>query len=149
MPIDTRYKNAYIFGAFCPSRDTAVGLILPTVNTEMMQMHLDEISAQLPAHIHAAMLVDGAGWHISDEMRIPENITTITIPPRSPELNPAEKPWQYLKDNFLSNLVLNSYQEILEACNHAWNQMTNEQGRIKSLTNFTYLQCFGILLLWY
>src|SRR5208282_3752703 len=53
-PIDTRYKNAYIFGAFCPARDVAVGLILPTVNTEMMQMHLDEISAQLPDNVHAA-----------------------------------------------------------------------------------------------
>lgn len=140
-PIDTRYKNAYIFGAFCPARDVAVGLILPTVNTEMMQMHLDEISLQLPPTIHAAMLVDGAGWHISDDLRIPENIALIKIPPRSPELNPAEKPWQYLKDNFLSNLVLNSYEEILDACHHAWNAMTKDQGRVTSLTNFPYLHC--------
>jgi hypothetical protein len=72
----------------------AVGLILPTVTTEMMQMHLDEIAATLPPNMHAAMLVEGAGWHISDALRIPENITPIQIPPRSPELNPAEKPWQ-------------------------------------------------------
>ena len=116
-------------------------MILPTVNTEMMQMHLDEIAATLPPHVHAALLVDGAGWHISDDLCIPGNITPIKIPPRSPELNPAEKPWQYLKDNFLSNLVLNSYEEILDACHHAWNAMTNEQGRVKSLTNFPYLQC--------
>lgn len=107
----------------------------------MMQMHLDEISAQLPSHIHAAMLVDGAGWHISGDLRMPDNITLIKIPPRSPELNPAEKPWQYLKNNFLSNLVLNSYEEILDACRHAWNAMTKEQGRVKSLTNFPYLHC--------
>lgn len=107
----------------------------------MMQMHLDEISAQLPAHIHAAMLVDGAGWHISDELRMPENITPIKIPPRSPELNPAEKPWQYLKDNFLSNLVLNRYEDILDACHFAWNAMATEPGRIKSLTKFPYLNC--------
>jgi hypothetical protein len=107
----------------------------------MMQMHLNEIAAQLPENTHAAMLVDGAGWHISDDLKIPDNITLIKIPPRSPELNPAEKPWQYLKDNFLSHLVLNSYQHILDACQHAWNAMTAEAGRISSLTNFPYLQC--------
>lgn len=110
----------------------------------MMQMHLDEIASQLPPHVHAAMLVDGAGWHISGDLCIPENITLIKIPPRSPELNPAEKPWQYLKDNFLSHLVLNSYEDILDACQHAWNKMTLEQGRITSLTNFPYLNCNAI-----
>ena len=96
-PVDTRYANAYIFGAFCPERDVAVGLILPYVNSEMMQLHLDEISAQLPPNTHAAMLADGAGWHIADAFNIPKNITIIKIPPYSPELNPAEKPWQYIK----------------------------------------------------
>ena len=59
-PIDTRYANASIFGAFCPARDTAVGLIRPRADTAMMQLHLDEISAQLPPHVHAAMIGDGA-----------------------------------------------------------------------------------------
>ena len=104
-------------------------------------MHLDEISSQLPVNVHAAMLVDGAGWHISHDLQLPNNITLIKIPPHSPELNPAEKPWQYLKDNFLSHLVLNTYEEILEACHRAWNAMTHEKGRITSLNNFTYLQC--------
>lgn len=110
----------------------------------MMQMHLEEIAAQLPDKTHAAMLVDGAGWHLSDALNIPHNITLIKIPPRSPELNPAEKPWQYLKDNFLSHLVLNSYEHILDACHHAWNAMVGEVGRIQSLTNFPYLQCHVI-----
>jgi len=107
----------------------------------MMQMHLNEISAQLPDHVHAAMLVDGAGWHIADDLKMPGNITLIKIPPRSPELNPAEKPWQYLKDNFLSNIVLNTYEDILDACHHAWNAMTQEKGRVQSLTKFPYLKC--------
>ncbi len=84
-PVDTRYANAYIFGAFCPARDTAVGLILPHVNHEMMQLHLDEIAAQLPKNTHAAMLVDGAGWHIADNLRIPESITFIELPAYAPE----------------------------------------------------------------
>ena len=107
----------------------------------MMQMHLDEISSQLPTNVHAAMLIDGAGWHLSHNLNIPKNITLIKIPPRSPELNPAEKPWQYMKDNFLSFLTFNTYEDILNASQHAWNSMTAEKNRIKSLTNFPYINC--------
>jgi hypothetical protein len=139
VPIDTRYAHAYIFGAFCPERDTAVGLILPRANTAMMQMHLHEISAAVPPPVHAAMIADGAGWHRSHELRIPENITLIDIPPYTPECNTAEKPWQYLKENFLSHRVCNTYEDILDACQHAWNSMLHETGRIASLTSLTHL----------
>jgi hypothetical protein len=125
-PVDTKY--------------TAVGLILPQVNTEAMQLHLDEVSSQLPEDVHAAMLADGAGWHTAAKLTIPQNITIIKIPPYSPELNPAEKPWQYVKDNSLSNRLFKSYEDILDACQTAWNNLLAEKGRIKSLTNFPYLQ---------
>jgi hypothetical protein len=141
VPIDTRYANAYIFGAFCPQRGCAVGLILPRANTAMMQLHLNEISAELPAHVHAAMIADGAGLHRSQALRIPANITLIDIPPSTPECNPAEKPWQYLKDNFLSHRVFAAYDDILEACQHAWNSMLAESGRIASLTSMQQLLC--------
>lgn len=119
-------------------------MILPYVNSEMMQLHLDEISGQLPQNVHAAMLADGAGWHIAAALKVPENITIIKIPPYSPELNPAEKPWQYLKDNYLSQRIFSSYNDIVDACQIAWNKMTAEKGRIKSLTNFPYLKCNDI-----
>jgi hypothetical protein len=141
VPIDTRYENAYIFGAFCPQRDTAVGLILPRANTAMMQLHLDEISAQLPSHVHAAMIADGAGWHRSHALRIPGNITLIDIPPATPECNPAEKPWQYLKDNFLSHRIFHTYRDILDACEYAWNHLMQETGRIAALTATRHLLC--------
>jgi hypothetical protein len=94
VPIDTRYANAYIFGTFCPARDTAVGLILPCANTAMLPLHLTQISAQLPPQVHAAMLTDGAGGHRAAALRIPGNITLIAIPPSTPQCNTAEKLWQ-------------------------------------------------------
>jgi len=139
VPLDTRYDNAYIFGAFCPLRDCAVGLILPHANTAMMQLHLDQISTALPTQVHAAMITDGAGWHRAQALRIPDNITLIDIPPATPECNPAEKPWQYLKDNFLSHRVFVTYQDIFDACEHAWNAMLNKAGRIASLTSMHHL----------
>jgi hypothetical protein len=144
VPLDTRYANAYIFGAFCPERDTAVGLILPRANTAMMQLDLDEISAQLPPHVHVAMITDGAGWHRSGKLNVPDNITFIDIPPYTPECNAAEKPWQYLKDNFLSHQVFQDYEAILDACEHAWNSMLKEAGRITSLANMHHLLCHEI-----
>ena len=105
----------------------------------MMQLHLDQISAQLPPLVHAAMIADGAGWHRSQALRLPNNITLIDIPPATPECNPAEKPWQYLKDNFLSHLVFPTYEDVLDACQHAWNSMVNEAGRIASLTSMHHL----------
>ena len=139
MPLDTRYENAYIFGAFCPARECAVGLILPRADTAMMQLHLDAISAELPPQVHVAMITDGAGWHRAQALRIPANITLIAIPPSTPECNPAEKPWQYLKDNFLSHRVFPTYEDILDACQHAWNAMLAEPDRIASLTSMNHL----------
>ena len=43
-PRDTRYKWSYIFGAACPARGTAAGLIVPYVNAEAMGLHLNEIA---------------------------------------------------------------------------------------------------------
>jgi hypothetical protein len=144
VPIDTRYDNAYVFGAFCPARDCAVGLIVPRADTAMMQLHLAHISAQLPAQVHAAIIADGASWHRSPKLTTPPNITLIPTPPYSPRCNPAEKPWQYLKDNFLSHLVFPTYTDILDACQHAWNAMTGEPGRIASLTAMQHLLCHDI-----
>jgi len=89
------------------------------MNSAMMRLHLDEISDQLPQNVHAVMLADGAGWHIAGALEVSENITIIGIPPYSPELNPAEKPWQYLKDNYLSQRIFESYNDIVNACQAA------------------------------
>ena len=70
-PRDTRYKWSYIFGAACPARGTAAGLILPYVNTEAMGLHLEEIAKAVAPGAHALLIVDGAGWHCAKLMRCP------------------------------------------------------------------------------
>ncbi len=62
---DTRYKWAYIFGAFCPGRATAVGLVLPFADTEAMNAHLADIARAVAPVAHAVLVLDGAGWHAS------------------------------------------------------------------------------------
>ena len=97
--------------------------MLPFANTRAMQMHLDEISCNVAAKAHGVVLMDRAGWHSTDKLKVPKNLTIILLPPRSPELNPVENIWQYLRQNWLSNRVFEDYDAIIEAGCQAWNKL--------------------------
>ena len=75
---------------------------MPRCNTEAMAAHLREISRTVEPGAHAVVIVDQAGWHMSAKLAIPDNITLLPLPPRSPELNPVENIWQFMRDNWLS-----------------------------------------------
>jgi hypothetical protein len=120
---DTRYQWAYLFGAVCPARKLGAGLVMPYANTEAMNKHLEEIAKVVSPGAHAALLLDQAGWHGSQDLIVPENITLIPFPPYSPELNPAENVWEYLRKNKLSNRLYQTYEDIVEACCEAWNYL--------------------------
>ncbi len=97
---------------------------MPYANTEAMNLHLEEISKAVAPGAHAALVFDGAGWHGSEELKIPDNITPIILPPYSPELNPAENIWEYFRQNHLSNRLYETYDdfEMLAAMlgMHSW-----------------------------
>ncbi len=133
MPADQRYANAYLFGAICPLRGTGAALVLPHANSDAMQLHLDEISRAVAPGAHAVVLMDRAGWHRSDSLTLPRNLSIILLPPRSPELNPVENIWQYLRQNWLSNRVFESYDAILEAGCEAWNRLIAQPQTIISI----------------
>ena len=98
-----------------------------------MSLHLDEISLAVAPGAHAVLLVDQAGWHLSTELKVPKNITLVPLPPKCPELNPVENIWQYMRDNWLSNRVFASYQEIVDHCCDAWNKLTDRPWTIMSI----------------
>lgn len=133
LPADQRYTNAYLFGAICPMAAKGAALMLPFANTRAMQMHLDEISCNVAAKAHAVVLMDRAGWHSSDKLKVPKNLSIILLPSRSPELNPVENIWQYLRQNWLSNRVFEDYDAIVEAGCEAWNKLINQPETIMSI----------------
>jgi len=120
---DQRYESAYLFGAICPARGVGAALAMPFADTEAMQAHLDEIGRTVARGAHAVLLLDRAGWHTTDKLRAPKNITLIWLPSRSPELNPVENIWQYLRGNWLSNTVFETYDDIIDAACEAWNKL--------------------------
>jgi hypothetical protein len=130
---DLRTASAYLFGAICPERGTGVAVVMPRANTEAMQVHLDEIAGAVSPGAHAVVLLDQAGWHTTPKLRIPANLSLLPLPPRSPELNPAENLWQFLRQTFLSNRVFETYDAILDAACHAWNAVRDTPWRIISI----------------
>lgn len=138
MVKDQRYNSAYIFGAVCPARDTGAALVLTHVSVAAMNLLLEEVASQLPSGTHAAMLIDNAGWHTANALRVPPNITLVHLPPYSPELNAIEKVWQYLRDRYLSGRLFPGTGAIVDACCDAWNSLMAEAGRIRSLTDFDW-----------
>ena len=134
------FASAHLFGAVCPARGEGVALVLPEVSTAAMDIFLAELSRAVPAATHAALVLDRAGWHVSEDLTVPANLTLIPLPPYSPELNPVERVWEYLRDRWLSHRVLaGGYEAVVDAACAAWNALLAEPGRLRSLTNFPWL----------
>ncbi len=98
-----------------------------------MSLHLAEIATAVALGAHAVLLMDQAGWHLSHQLVVPPNITIIPLPPKCPELNPVENVWQFMRQNWLSNRVFRSYDEILDHCCEAGNKLTDQPWRIMSI----------------
>lgn len=138
-PRDQRYSWAYIFGAVCPDRGVGAALVLPHANLQAMNLHLREISTQVAPGALAVLTVDGAGWHkLGGGLQVPDNISLLTLPPYSPELNPVENIWQFLRQNFLSNRVFATYDGIVDACCEAWIKLIAMPDRIRSIAHRDY-----------
>jgi hypothetical protein len=131
---DRRYAWAYLFGAVCPERAIGAGLVLPYANAEAMSLHLAEISRHVAQGAHAVLVLDGAGWHGAANLAIPDNLTLLPLPPYSPELNPVENVWQYLRQNQLSLRVWPDYEAIVDTCCRAWNALMAMPERLASIT---------------
>ena len=132
-PKDQRTASAYLFGAICPAQGKGAGLVLPRCTTEAMSLHLAEIERMVAPGAHAILLVDQAGWHVSRRLVVPDNITLLPLPAKSPELNPVENIWQYLRDNWLSNRIFTSEADIADHCCAAWSELMAQPWLVMSI----------------
>ena len=139
-PRDTRYQWAYIFGAVCPGRGVAAGLVMPFADTAAMNAHLAEIARTVAPGAHAALVLDGAGWHGGHALRVPDNTSLVVLPPYSPELNPVENVWQYLRANWLAISVFDDYDGIVDACCRAWNRFADQPQVITSIASREWMK---------
>ena len=127
----TEYEWVYLYAAVHPLTGKSSALIAPSVNTDYMNHHLRFISEEAGANTQIILVLDQAGWHMSKTLDVPQNITLMHLPPYSPELNPVERVWAYVKSHYLSNRVYEDYQDLFESSTHAWNQL--DEDRFRSL----------------
>jgi transposase len=100
-----------------------ISMIAPTVNTDLMNTFLEGLSALLSSDEHGVVLLDNAGWHVCKQLRIPENLTLRHLPPYSPELNPVERLWGYLRSHHLSNRAYADYRELFDHADAAFQKL--------------------------
>ena len=111
---------------------------MPAANAETMSLHLTAIGRKVAAGSHAALVLDGAGYHIAAALTIPENVTLVRLPPYAPELNPIENVWEYLRGNKLAITVFDDYDDIVDKTCDAWNFFEQDPNRIASITTRTW-----------
>lgn len=134
----TEYDWVYLYAAVNPLTGASSAMLAPTVNTAYMNEHLKFISRQVAPGAHAILVLDQAGWHVAKALQVPKNITLLHLPPYSPELNPVERVWAYLRSHYLSNRVFKSYEELFEIVKASWNCLDEE--RLKSICHTAWVE---------
>lgn len=131
-------ESFYVYCAVAPSLGKLSALILPFGNTDMMNLFLENVSKEFNDY-QIIMQVDGAGWHRSKSLRIPDNIYFIMQPPYSPEVNPTEHIWDEIREKYMHNRIFKSLSETIDRVSFGLNDLQSKPDRIKSMTNFPHL----------
>ncbi len=130
------YQNFYVYSAINPSIGEEISLFLPWVNTMMMNTYLKHLEAELHGR-SCFLIMDRAGWHSSHDLQIPLNIEIILLPPYSPELNPVERLFQWLKRHSLRNRCYHCLEDVMNAVQDCFQAASPEF--MKSLCSCNYL----------
>jgi transposase len=138
-PKQTAYGNLHVLTAACPATGRAEGLVSERLNAAVVQAFLDQLSATVPAGTHVLLVWDGAGYHTAKALRVPANLTVVRLPPYSPELNPVERLWLYLRQHHWSNRVYPDLDAVEEAAVSGWRAVCLRPDRIKTICRCDYL----------
>ena len=136
----TKYEWLYVIGAVCPQTGDTVGLLSPTINSDVVNVFLRQFTAEVPQDVHILLLWDRAGFHMSKELKVPENVTIVPLPPYSPELNPVENLWHYLRSHYWANRTYTDYDDLRLAAVDAWQRAALIKEIVKSVCRVEYAQ---------
>ena len=125
--------------AVCAATGTASALIMPELNTAVVNLFLEQISHGLPTGVHAVLIWEGAGFHTGKDLVVPGNVSLIRLPPYSPELNPVENLWHYLRSHHWSHRVYLDYEALRDAAAVAWRAVCLDPEKIRTICAAPYL----------
>lgn len=132
------HEYTYAYGAVDVCTGELDSLILPHVNTECMQVFLNEVSAR-HADQRIIMVIDGAGWHCSAKLQAPANIYLLKLPPYAPELNPIEHVWDELREKFFHNRVFDSLDALEDRLALALKALETDTATVNSIVTWPWL----------
>ena len=130
----------YVLMAVCLSTGSASALIMPELNTGVLNLFLEQFARELPKGVHAVLIWDGAGYHTSGDLVVPENVSLIQLPPYSPELNPVENLWHYLRAHHWSNREYEGYSGLESEAVRSLRVVCDDAENLKSICNADYVQ---------
>jgi transposase len=136
----TGFTSLYVLAAVCAATGAVSALIMPEMNIEVINLFLEQFSRELPAGVHAVMIWDGAGFHTGGDLVVPSNVSLIQLPPYSPELNPVENLWHYLRSHHWSNRRYRDYDELQDEAVRSLCAVREDIETIKTVCNAPYLQ---------
>lgn len=113
-------------------------MLSPYINVEIVNLFLKQFSEGIPDHVQAVMIWDQAGFHTGNALKVPSNVTIIPLPPYSPELNPMENLWHYLRSHYWSNRTFEDYDALLDAAETAWRSSACKPSIIQSVCRASY-----------
>jgi transposase len=134
----TRYEWVYLYAAVEPATGESAALLAPHVNTGTMNAFLKILDRERRDDEHFVLIMDQAGWHRSKTLKLPDGITGLLLPAYSPELNPAENLWHFLRSHYLSNRSYQDYDALLSAGGDAYRRLTPEV--IRSVCRCDYIE---------
>ena len=133
------YQWLWLWGCFSPITGDSFYWETPFVSNDIFESYLKDFSNQNPNELKI-VVIDNAGFHACKNITIPKNIKLIRIPPYAPELNPAEKVWQWMKANVAMKLF-KDIKTLQDKITEMVNQLTPEL--IKSITGYeVYIKPF-------
>jgi transposase len=115
-------------------------LLSPYIDAGIINIFLQQFSEQLSDDVHAVLIWDQAGFHKSKELIVPDNISIIELPAYSPELNPVENLWQYLRSHYWSNRSYDGYDDLRQAAVEAWQKSALNPEIVKSVCRKKYME---------
>ncbi|WP_406696343.1 transposase [Singulisphaera sp. Ch08] len=119
--------------AVCAASGAAVGLVMPELNTAVVNLFLEEFSRQLAPGVHAVLLWDNAGSHVGAGLVVPANVSLIELLPYSPELNSVENLWHDLRSHHWSHRVYTDYEALRDAATVAWRAVCLDAEKIRTI----------------
>jgi transposase len=135
--------SLYVLTAVCAASGAAFGLIMPELNTAVVNLFLEQFARQLAPGVHAVLLWDNAGYHVAKGVVVPSNVSLIGLLPYSPELNPVENLWHYLRAHYWSHGVYLDYKALLRAATKAWRKVCLDPEKVRSICAVPYLERRG------